>query len=184
MSITGTCCGWKRPSPSAFGTPIRPCGYTRASDYFRNYTQYGNSLNGIESQCRRLFAEIRHQVAKALYRNTVNELFAHQKSPRKRVMTERQVHLLNLLLARGDMRLFDLGEPSRHFYRVKNPHKTLIRDLNYLIGLQAINAKKVADKSDFLISINLEWPTQITETEFFRHAKELPKAKVHGFLSS
>jgi Fic family protein len=141
-------------------------------------------LKGIESQCRLLFSEIRLQVAKALYRNTVNELFAHLKSPRKRVMTERQVHLLNLLLARGDMKLFDLGEQSRHFYGVKNPHKTLIRDLNYLIRLQAITAQKVPDKSDFLISINLEWPTQITETEFFRRAKELPKAKVHGFLSS
>jgi Fic family protein len=141
-------------------------------------------LKGIESQCHRLFAEIRLQVEKALYRNTVNELFAHLKSPRKRVMTERQVQLLNLLLARGDMRLFDLGEQSRHFYKVKNPHKTLIRDLNYLIRLQAINSQKLPDKPDFLISINLEWPTQITETEFFRRAKEMPKAKVHGFLSS
>ncbi len=141
-------------------------------------------LKGIENQCRRLFAEIRLQVEKALYRNTVNELFAHLKSPRKRVMTERQVQLLNLLLARGDMRLFDLGEQSRHFYKVKNPHKTLIRDLNYLIRLQAINSQKLPDKPDFLISINLEWPTQITETEFFRRAKEMPKAKVHGFLSS
>jgi hypothetical protein len=40
------------------------------------------------------------------------------------------------------------------------------------------------DKSDFQLSINLEWPTQITETEFFKRAKELPKAKVYGFLSS
>lgn len=49
---------------------------------------------------------------------------------------------------------------------------------------QAIQVKQLPDKSDFLLSINLEWPTQITETEFFKRVKEMPKAKVHGFLSS
>jgi len=27
------------------------------------------------------------------------------------------------------------------------------------------------------------WPTEITETEFFRSVKEMPKAKTHGFLA-
>ncbi len=49
---------------------------------------------------------------------------------------------------------------------------------------QAIQVKQLLDKSDFLLSINLEWPTQITETEFFKRVKEMPKAKVHGFLLS
>jgi hypothetical protein len=31
--------------------------------------------------------------------------------------------------------------------------------------------------------INLDWPMKITETEFFRRMKELPKGKVYGFLS-
>lgn len=185
------------------GTGLRDTLFIAMSNYYYEHkTGYLNALNearasghdltpflnfglkGIESQCLRLFAEIRLQVAKALYRNTVNELFARLKSPRKRVMTERQVQLLNLLLAKENMRLFDLGEQSRYFYKVKNPHKILIRDLNYLIRFEAISAHQAPDKSDFLISINLEWPTQITETEFFRRAKELPKAKVHGFLSS
>ena len=28
----------------------------------------------------------------------------------------------------------------------------------------------------------LEWPTQITETEFFARVKQMPKAKTHSFL--
>jgi hypothetical protein len=34
------------------------------------------------------------------------------------------------------------------------------------------------------LSANLEWPTQITETEFFKRVKAMPKGKVYGFLSS
>ncbi len=76
-----------------------------------------------------------------------------------------------------------MTERTRHFYGVSNPQKALIRDLNYLIGLQAISAKRLPDKAGFLISINFDWPTKITETEFFRRMKEMPKGKVYGFLS-
>jgi Fic family protein len=141
-------------------------------------------LKGVESQCRRLLSQISFEVAKALYRNTANELFAHLKSPRKRVMSERHLKLLNLLLDRENIRLSDLKELTAHFFRVKNPHKTLIRDLNHLIRLEAISAQRMPDKSEFVISANLKWPTQITETEFFKRVKEMPKAKFHGFLSS
>ncbi len=142
------------------------------------------ALKGVEKQCGRLFSEIRFQVAKALYRNTVTDLFGRLRSPRKRVMSDRHVQLLNLLLDHDNQTLAELEKDTKQFYRVNNPRKALIRDLNYLVGLQAITAKRLQDKSDFQLSINLEWPTQITETEFFKRAKELPKAKVYGFLSS
>ena len=142
------------------------------------------ALKGVEKQCGRLFSEIRFQVAKALYRNTVTDLFGRLQSPRKRVMSDRHVQLLNLLLDHDKQTLAELEKGTKLFYRVNNPRKALIRDLNYLVGLQALTAKRLPDKNDFQLSINLEWPTQITETEFFKRAKELPKAKVYGFLSS
>lgn len=142
------------------------------------------ALKGVEKQCSRLFSEIRFQVAKALYRNTVTDLFGRLRSPRKRVMSDRHVQLLNLLLDHDNQTLAELEQDTKQFYRVNNPRKALIRDLNYLVGLQALTAKRLQDKTDFQLSINLEWPTQITETEFFKRAKELPKAKVYGFLSS
>jgi Fic family protein len=170
--------------------------------YYENKTGYLNALNdararghdltpflrfglrGIESQCRRLLSQIRLGVAKALYRNTANELFAHLTSPRKRVMSERHLKLLNLLIDRESLRLSELKEQSAHFFRVKNPYKTLIRDLNYLIRLEAISAQRMPDQSESVITVNLKWPTQITDTEFFKRVKEMPKAKFHGFLSS
>jgi Fic family protein len=141
------------------------------------------ALKGVESQCRRLFGEIRQQVTKALFRNTMTDLFGRLKSPRKRALSGRHVQMLTLLLDEEEMTLAALTERTRHFYRVNNPHRALIRDLNYLIGLQAITAKRLPENAGFLIGINLEWPMQITETEFFRRMKEMPKGKVYGFLS-
>ena len=141
------------------------------------------ALTGIERQCRRLFDEIRLHLAKALYRNTVTDLFGRLASPRKRVMSSRHVQLLDLLLDQNEMTLVEISTRTRHFYTVKNPQKALVRDLNYLIQLQAMTATKLPEEKGFLLAINLAWPTQITETEFFRRVKEMPKGKVFGFLS-
>jgi len=142
------------------------------------------ALKGIASQCRRLFGEIRQQVAKALYRNTVTDLFGRLKSPRKRVVSGRHAQLLYLLLDEEEITLAALTERTRHIFAVSNPYKALIRDLNYLIGLKAIAAKRLPDKAGYLLTINLDWPTKITETEFFQHMKLMPKGKVYGFLSA
>jgi Fic family protein len=142
------------------------------------------ALNGIDKQCRRLFGEIRLHVAKALYRNTVTDFFGRLQSPRKRVMSSRHVQILNLLLEKEEITLALMTMQTRHFYTVKNPYRALIRDLSYLIRLQAMRAKRLPDDGGFQLSINLDWPMQITETEFFKRVKEMPKGKVYGFLST
>lgn len=140
------------------------------------------ALKGIESQCQRLFAEIRHQVAKALYRNTMADLFGRLQSPRKRVMSGRHVQILNLLLETDQLSLTELADQTKNFYDVKNRFKALSRDLTYLIEMGTLNIKKTGEKS-FILSINLDWPTQITETEFFKKVQNMPKVKIYGFLS-
>jgi hypothetical protein len=124
------------------------------------------------------------RLAKALYRNTVTDLFGRLKSPRKRVVSGRHVQLLNLLLDEEEMTLAVLTERTRHIFNLSNPYKALVRDLNYLIGMGATSAKRLPDESGFLIHINLDWPTKIAETEFFKRVKVLPKGKVYGFLSA
>ncbi|MBX3747289.1 MAG: Fic family protein [Verrucomicrobiae bacterium] len=156
---------------------------TRAADH--DLTPFLTfALKGIESQCRSLFAEIRQQVAKALFRNTVTDLFGRLKSPRKRVMSSRHVQLLVLMLDQEEMTLTALAERTRHIYMVKNPHKALVRDLNYLIGLEALSATRLPDKAGYSLRIRLDWPTRITEAEFFKRVKAMPKGKVYGFLSA
>lgn len=140
-------------------------------------------LAGVESQCRRLFAEVRTHVAKALFRNTMADLFGRLRSPRKRVMSARHVQVLNVLLERDRVTLSQLEELTRHQYTVKNPYKALVRDLSYLIGLGAMGAERLPDGQSVALWVNLDWPTTITETEFFRLVKEMPKRKIYGFLS-
>jgi Fic family protein len=142
------------------------------------------SLRGIRMQCDRLFGEIRAHVAKALYRNTMTDLFGRLRSPRTRVMSGRHIQLVNVLLDDGEVLLGDLERRTPHMYRLKNPYKALVRDLNYLIGLGAITARRLPEDAGFALSANLDWPTQITETEFFRRVKAMPKGKVYGFLST
>jgi hypothetical protein len=99
-------------------------------------------------------------------------------------MSDRHVQLLQRLLDHGSQNVSEFIKQTAGLYHVKNPRKAVIRDLSYLAGLLAIEIKQAADKLDFIISINLDWPTQITENEFFKRVKEMPRAKVHGFLSS
>ena len=99
------------------------------------------ALKGIEKQCTRLFSEIRLHVAKALYRNTMMDLFGRLRSPRKRVMSDRHVQLLQLLLDQGSRSVSELINQTTGLYRLKNLRKALIRDLSYLASLQAIEIK-------------------------------------------
>ena len=117
------------------------------------------ALKGIEKQCSRLFSEIRLQVAKALYRNTVTDLFGlNSHPPRKRVMSDRHVQLLQMLLDNDNQTLAEIGKRASGFYKVRNPRKALIRDLNYLIMLEAIAAKRPAERPQLMFSVNLDWP--------------------------
>jgi Fic family protein len=138
------------------------------------------ALRGIEQQCRQLFEAIRLHVARALVRDTMMDLVSRLRSPRTRAMSERHVQILNLLLETGELELFELLKRTLHLYTVKNAVKAQFRDHDYLLGLGAIS---ISPGPPFVLSANLEWPAQITETEFFRRMKELPKGKLHGFLS-
>ena len=99
-------------------------------------------------------------------------------------MSARHVQILNTLLDKGPAPLLVLVQRIQHLYAVKNPRKALNRDLNHLVGLGAISVERVDEEFQYLLSANLEWPTQITETEFFKRIKMMPKGKVYGFLSS
>jgi len=139
------------------------------------------ALKGIDLQCRRLLEEIRVNVAKALYRNLMYDLFKRLKSKRKRVIAERQIKILTLLLDQ-DLTWTKLVEATGDIYSsLKSPAKALSRDLNGLLQLNAISVRKLRE-NEYELCVRLEWPTEMTETEFFKRIAEMPKAKTHGFL--
>ena len=140
-------------------------------------------LRGIQKQCERLLREIKINLQKALFRNMMFSLFNRLKTPRTRVMAERQLDILKLLLSSDRVGLEEIHEKTKPKYGdLQNPYKALIRDLNYLIGIKAISYEKF-EQNKYVFFARLDWPTEITETEFFARVKQLPKARTSGFLS-
>jgi len=138
-------------------------------------------LRGVALQSRRLLEEIRIRVQKALFRNLMYDLFGRLETPRKRVIAKRQLDILNLLLEENIMGINAVYERiAIHYKKLKNPFPAFIRDLAGLLGLQAINAYRTPQNQG-MIGLRLEWPTEITETEFFARLKALPKAKSFPF---
>jgi hypothetical protein len=69
----------------------------------------------------------------------------------------------------------------------KVPLNAIIRDINRLFTLGAVTiARDDTDPKNpiWYIGVRLDWPTRITEGEFFRSLAKLPKSKTYGFLSS
>ncbi len=56
-----------------------------------------------------------------------------------------------------------------------------MRDLSQLIRLNAVSVRR-DNKKSLWIDLRLEWPTEITETDFFERFKHSPKAKTLSLL--
>ena len=139
-------------------------------------------LKGIALQCERLSAEIRTQVSKALFRDVMYDLFRRLQSKRKRVIAQRQIEILKLLLREDSMELSTLTAATRPLYgELKNPVHALVRDLRQLEHLTAVTFRRDANNS-FWVDLRLEWPTEITQTAFFERVKSFPKAKTSSLL--
>ncbi len=141
------------------------------------------ALLGVAQQCERLLREIKKGVEKAIFRNTMFDLFGRLRTPRKRVIAQRQMEILKLLLDREKLKFEDLEKLTYHSYRdLADPGRALIRDLNSLIHLGSITFESVEEKDTWVFEINLAWPSEIRESEFFDRIKRMPKAKNHRFL--
>ncbi len=140
-------------------------------------------LRGIEVQCKRLMEEIERNLRKALFRNVMFDLFTRLYTKKRRVMKDRQIEILKNLLSRDQLPLEELKQLTSGFYaKLGNPNDSYIRDLNYLLGLKAIGYERTKDGQITLFP-RLEWPTEITETDFYQRIKALPKGKMFKVLS-
>ncbi|MDH3889651.1 MAG: Fic family protein [candidate division Zixibacteria bacterium] len=144
-------------------------------------------LKGIATQSKRVLGEIKTAVAKAVYRDTMYDLFNRLLSPRKRVIRERQLAILNLLLKHDEMSIGDLYYiHTKHLYtRLKKQAEAFFRDIDGLISIGAVSIYKIADPSFgtlYRLRLNLDWPTEISDTDFLERMKNLPQAKTYPFL--
>jgi Fic family protein len=158
----------------------------RAPDYdLTPFLIFG--LKGIKNQCERLFREIRINVSKSIFRNTMYDLFGRLQTSRKAVIAKRHTAILNLLLRTDQMALEDVLKSTEHFYKpLKAARKAVFRDLNHLLDLGALRLKREGEGVEKIIYlfVNLDWPAHITENGFMEKVKKFPKAKSYAFLSS
>jgi len=140
-------------------------------------------LKGVARQSQRLFAEIRSNLSKALFKTMAYDLFKRLESKRRRVIADRQLAVLEILLRDDSLELRELEERTDRFYRnLTDPYRAMIRDLNHLITLGAIR-HAMPEPNRHVLSLNLDWPMQIAESEFFRRVAKMPRAKSHTLLS-
>jgi len=141
-------------------------------------------LRGIKIQCERLFFEIRGNVSKSIFKNTMIELFGRLQSERKAVIAKRHIAILNMLLERGEMVLPDAMRLLEPIYQpLKAGAKAKFRDMVHLLDLDAIRLRR-SEGNPATVYVNLDWPTQITETGFLEKVKKMPKAKSYSFLTA
>lgn len=141
------------------------------------------ALRGVAIQSQRLANEIRTHVSKEIFRSFAHDLFTRLLSPRKTVIAERQLEILEELLKRDQTDFEELVKTLADKYKsMKNPRKAIVRDINHLSDLDAIRVDKTPE-NHFMISARLEWPSETTDSTIFELIKKLPKAKSRSFLA-
>jgi len=139
-------------------------------------------LRGIAIQSQRLAFEIRKHVSQEIFRSFAHDLFTRLLSPKKTVIAERQLSILEKLLQTDEIEFQELINFFLDKYTsIKNPRKAIVRDLVHLAELRAIHVSR--KEKGFMISARLEWPSEMTDGEAFEIIKKLPKAKTRSFLA-
>lgn len=132
-------------------------------------------LTAIADRCNALAGEIAVNHKRLLFREFAGALFGQLRSERRRILGQRQLQVLNILLD-GD--ITDLGGLIRaalqHYTDLKFPRKAIARDLGELLALNAITLD-VSDDSD-AIAVNLDWPQQFAASDLLELYERAPSA--------
>lgn len=160
-------------------TYLETLGRVRAQGHdLTPFLRFG--LKGIATQCGRLFEVIRTNIAKEMFRNLMYDLFDRLQTPKKRVIAKRQIEILKLLLKVEVAFWPEFAKLANGIHKsLSKPIMALVRDINYLGALGAVHIRR--DEAERItLRVNLEWPAQITETEFFEKTRKFSKAKPHS----
>ena len=129
------------------------------------------ALPAVTERCRAVAQKIVVNHKHTLFREFARSLFGQLRSPRHRVIAERQLHLLEVLLMGGPMELSDLSHRTAvHYNALKFPQRALIRDVIGLIDLKAIAIE------DGQFQVNSAWSQQFSESELLERYESMPAA--------
>ena len=131
------------------------------------------ALRAIIDRCNSLTEEIADNHRRILFREFARSLFGKLRSPRRRVLAERQLQILELLLDGDSMDLVNLvTQPQPQYAHLKYPRHALVRDISGLFQLGAISL----DSGSTQITLDLDWPQQLSESELLERYEKMPSA--------
>ena len=131
------------------------------------------SLSAIIDRCNALSAEIADNHRRILFREFAQSLFGQLRSPRRRVLAERQLQILEVLLDGEPVDFINLiTQPQPQYAHLKYPVHALTRDIVGLFELGAISL----DSGSTQIILNLDWPQQFSESELLERYENMPTA--------
>ena len=127
------------------------------------------TLPAVVERCNAVADEIVLNYKRTLFRQFARSLFGQLRSPRRRVLAERQLTMLEALLDAGELEVLELlRRTSPNYAHLKFGDRAQIRDINWLLVLDAIHINRE------LIAVNLDWPQQTSETNLLRIFENMP----------
>lgn len=129
------------------------------------------ALPAVAERCRAVAAKIVINHQRTLFREFARSLFGQLRSPRRRVIAERQLQILEVLLTGGPMELRDLlNRTAVHYNALKFLERAQMRDV---VGLFILDAIAIEDGR---FQVNLAWPQQVSESELLERYESMPVA--------
>ena len=129
------------------------------------------ALPAIADRCNAVAGEILAHHKRLLFREFARSLFGQLRSPRRRVLVERQLEILDVMLDSGPMALKDLIVSTQENYRdLKYGLRAQFRDIVGLFELEAI------EFNGELIQAKLDWPERFSQSELLDRYERMPSA--------
>ena len=118
------------------------------------------AMSAVAQQCGTVANTIIDNHKRTLFRQFAVALFGRLRSPRRRVLVERQLAVLEYLLeTEGSNPVELMDRTASHYSALKYPGRAQIRDLINLFDLGALQF------NDDGMRVNLDWPQQVSESE-------------------
>ena len=130
------------------------------------------ALSAVSARCNAVAASIADHNKRTLFRQFAQSLFGQLRSPRRRVLAERQLQVLESLLDSPTLDFMDLLRRTAGEYdSLKYPRRAWVRDVSNLLEVGAIRMDE-----DGTITLNLDWPQQLSESQLLDLYENLPSA--------
>ena len=129
------------------------------------------ALQAVTERCNAVAEQILVHHKLVLFQKFARSLFGQLRSPRRRVLAERQLQMLDALLDSGPVGFRDLFARTQANYReLKHGSRAQVRDLIGLIELEAVGF------DGDLVQARMEWPQQFSQSELLERYENMPSA--------